>query len=57
MKPIRIFWNELSHRFYATQAYKQVKPGVVMITGKKYDVTDQIAEAIIKHNLTFTEKP
>ena len=52
-KPIRVFWNDLSQRFYAAQAYKQLKPGVVVITGKKFDVTDQIAAAIIAHQITF----
>lgn len=28
-KPIRIFWNPLSQRFYATRAYKEIRSGVV----------------------------
>jgi len=52
-KPIRVFWSELSQRFYASRAYKQINPGVVEITGQKFDVTDDIAQMVIKHNIQF----
>lgn len=62
-KPIRVFWSELSNRFYATQAYREeVKPtddGIlrtVTITGAKYDVTQDIASAIDKYGVTFKSK-
>ena len=55
MKPIKVFWSPLSHKFYASRAYKQVKPGVVEITGEKFDVTQDIAEQIVTHGITFTE--
>lgn len=51
-KPIRVFWSELGQRFYATQYYRQVGTTVV-ITGAKYDVTNEIADAIVKNDLTF----
>lgn len=53
-KPIRIFWSVLSQRFYASRAYKEIQPGVVEITGDQFDVTDEIADAIIRHSITFT---
>lgn len=62
MKPIRIFWSELGRRFYATRAYKEVHPtknskrrSHILVTGQKFDVTDDIASAIIKHGITFTK--
>ena len=55
-KPIRVFWNPLSQKFYASRAYKQIKPGIVVITGEKFDVTHDIAEAIVENNVTFTEQ-
>jgi len=54
-KPIRVFYSKLSGRFYASRAYKQVKPGIVEITGQKFDVTDDIAEAVIDEKIVFTK--
>ena len=54
-KPIHVFWSPLSGRFYASRAYKEIKPGVIEITGEKFDVTDEIAELILKNNITFKE--
>jgi hypothetical protein len=54
---IRVFWSPLSQRFYATRAWKEVKPGVIEVTGEKFDVTNDIAEMTIRHNITFTPKP
>jgi hypothetical protein len=56
-KPIRIFWSGLSQRFYASRAYKEIKPGIVEITGEKFDVTADIAALIIKNCITFSELP
>ena len=55
-KPIRVFWIPLSERFYASRAYKQIKPGVVEVTGQQFDVTDDIAHAVITHDIEFTPK-
>jgi hypothetical protein len=52
-KPIRIFFSELSRRFYATHSYREDAGGIVTITGKKYDVTNEIAGLIEQHNVTF----
>jgi len=58
-KPIRVFFNELSRRFYATAHYKE-KPNkagthmLVTITGTKFDVTDDIAKAMKEHDIEFT---
>lgn len=54
-KPIRVFYSELSGRFYASQHYKQTSPTIVTITGAKYDVTDDIGAAVTKHDLEFTK--
>lgn len=55
MKPIRVFYNLLSKRFYATRAYKQNENGTVTVTGDKFDVTDDIAGIITREGITFTE--
>lgn len=56
VKPIKVFWSPLSQKFYASRAYKQIKPGVVGITGDKFDVTDDIAQMVMQHNIVFTPK-
>jgi hypothetical protein len=56
MKRIRVFWSPFSQRFYASRAYKEVKPGVVEITGEKFDVTNDIASHIIENKITFEKK-
>jgi hypothetical protein len=56
-KPIRVFYSELSGRFYASAHYREEhgNNGLrVIITGKKYDVTDDIARAVVEHELEFT---
>ena len=55
-KPIRIFWSPLSQRFYASRAYKEVKPGVVEITGQQFDVTADIAALVIKNDIIFWDE-
>ena len=55
-KPIRVFWSPLSRRFYASRAYKEISPGVVEITGEKFDVTNDIAEQVVNHELVFTPR-
>jgi hypothetical protein len=55
-KPIRIFWSELSQKFYASRAYRETGPGIVEITGQKFDVTQDIASIVDKFNITFTKK-
>ena len=55
MKPIKVFYSELSGRFYATQYYKEDRRGFVTITGKKYDVTDDIGAAVTKYKLQFNK--
>jgi hypothetical protein len=55
-KPIRVFYSVLSGRFYATRAWREVpgKPGVITVTGEKFDVTNDIAGLIEQHDITFT---
>jgi hypothetical protein len=54
-KPIRVFWSDLGQRFYASDRYKE-EGGLITITGEKFDVTDQIAEAVLKHEIEFKVK-
>jgi hypothetical protein len=53
--PIRIFWSPLSERFYASRAYKEIRPGVVEITGQKFDVTADISALVVKNDIVFWE--
>lgn len=58
-KPIRVFYNELSGRFYASAHYKITisedrTAEHIVITGEKFDVTNDIARAIKAHDLEFT---
>lgn len=55
-KPIRVFFSVLSRRFYATRAYRIDDDGIVTVTGEKFDVTDDIASLIEKHNVEFVER-
>jgi hypothetical protein len=56
-KPIRIFFSVLSQRFYATRAWREVpgKPGVIVASGEKFDVTNEIAGLIEQYNVTFNK--
>ena len=56
-KPIKIFFSELGNRFYASDRWKEEGNGVVIITGKKYDVTDDIARLIKHYGISFKPKP
>lgn len=51
-KPIKIFYSELSGRFYATDRY-EIDGNICIIKGKKYDVTNDIGAAIKKHRIEF----
>lgn len=53
MKPIRIFWSPLSQRFYVSRAYKEIRPGVVEITGQKFDVTADISALVLNNDIEF----
>lgn len=57
-KPIRVFYSELSQRFYATRAWKTVKrtndAEIIEVTGEKFDVTDDIGRIMEKFGVTFT---
>lgn len=55
-KPIQVFFSPLSRRFYASRAYKEEAQGVVVVTGQKFDVTDQIAELIDRHEVIFVKR-
>ena len=47
-KPILILRSPLSRRYYATKAYKweDKEKGILTVTGKQEDVTDQIEKYI-----------
>lgn len=51
-KPIRVFWSHLTERFYATRHYK-IDGDVVTVTGEKFDVTQDIASAIVNNEIEF----
>ncbi len=53
-KPIRVFFSPLTRRFYATRAFREIKPGVVECTGEKFDVTNDIAAIIEREGVTFS---
>lgn len=55
-KPIRVFFSTLSNRFYATSAYRIDGNGNATVTGKKHDVTDDIAGLINQHDIEFRVK-
>lgn len=55
-KPIHVFWSALTQRFYASRAYKEIKPGIWEITGQKFDVTDDIASLVLKNDIVFTKE-
>ena len=60
-KPIRVFYSELSGRFYASAHYRTTRSedGTyerVTITGQKFDVTDDIGAAVTKYDLEFTPR-
>jgi hypothetical protein len=55
-RPIRVFYSELSGRFFASQRYRE-EGNHIVITGKKYDVTNDIGAAVVKHELWFSPVP
>lgn len=55
IKPIRILYSPLSGRIYATTHYKIENDSVIVVTGKKTDVTDDIGFIIQKYGITFNE--
>lgn len=55
-KPIRVFYGQLTGTFYATQHYTEtIENGVrhFRCTGKKYDVTQDIANIIVHEEIEF----
>lgn len=57
-KPIRVFYNDLFDEFWATQHWKETfspdgKTPIIVITGKKYNVTQDIARAMIRYEIEF----
>lgn len=52
-KPIRVFYSEMTNTFYATRSYRPLGNGHVLCTGEKFDVTQDIARAIVYYGVTF----
>lgn len=52
-KPIRVFFSSLTERFYATHHWAE-REGFIEITGKKYDVTQDIAAAVVNYDVVFS---
>ncbi len=50
---IHVAWSPFSQRFYAFRAYKRINQETIEVTGEKFDVTDEIAAAVLKHNIEF----
>ena len=46
-KPIKLLLSTLTGKVYASKAYKELGGGKYLITGNKYDVTEQV-EAIAR---------
>ena len=59
-RPIRVFYSELSCRFYAMRAWREctTQNGAryIQVTGEQFDVTDDIAGLIKKYDIVFTER-
>ena len=55
-RPIRVFYSTLTDRFYATQHWKE-EGNHIVVTGKKYDVTQDVAAAVVTHEVTFSPLP
>jgi len=51
-RPIRVFYSTLTDTFYATQHWQE-KDGHIVVTGKKYDVTQDVARAVVEHEVVF----
>lgn len=59
-KRIRVGYSTLTERFFAFDHYKsKVVNGreIITVTGEKYDVTQDIAGAVVEHNIEFSEAP
>ncbi|MGI8403940.1 MAG: hypothetical protein ACR2OE_04095 [Thermomicrobiales bacterium] len=61
IKPIRVFYNALFGTFWATQHYREEvsedgKRVTTIITGTKYDVTQDIARAVVEEDIVFSRK-
>ena len=54
-KPIRVFWSPLTRRFYASRAWRE-RDNHIEITGQKFDVTQDIARAMVAYDIEFTER-
>lgn len=52
-KPIRVFYSDLTNRFWATRSFKELGNGVIECTGEKFDVTNDIASIIDERGLMF----
>jgi hypothetical protein len=55
-RPIRVFYSVLSQRFFATRAWKEVRPGLVECTGERFDVTDDVANLVKEHGIDFKKR-
>lgn len=52
-KPIRVFYSPLTEEFYASRQYRDNGDGSVTITGDKFNVTQDIARAIVHYEIEF----
>lgn len=49
-----MLYSELSGRFFASNRYRDLGNGLFVITGKKYDVTQDIAGIIVERGIKFS---
>jgi hypothetical protein len=53
-KPIRVFYSDMTSTFYATRSYRLLGNGIIQCTGDTFDVTQDIARAIVHFGVEFT---
>ncbi len=55
-KPIRVFFSPVTSRFYASRVYRIDAKGMAILTGDKFDVSNDIGDAILKYQLKFNKE-
>lgn len=56
-KPIRVAYSTLTDRFFAFSKYRSETRGgreIITVTGEKYDVTRDIARAVVENRIEFS---
>ena len=53
-KRIRVLYSPITRRFYATRSWRYVGAGNIVVTGEKFDVTQDIAAIVVEHEIEFS---